>query len=112
MTVRRLLLGGAVVALAALAFGGLFLARRAATPDTYDAARRQSFMTACIADGGELVRPTCACVWDELVATVPFERYAAVDDELGPLVVAQPDTPLELPDDIGAIVRTCVEQAG
>ncbi len=112
MTGRRLLLVAAVVAFAAVAFGALFVARRAGTPDSYDARAEATFMDACVAEAGLAMRPTCRCIWDGLVATVPFDRYAAVDDELAPQVADHPaGTPLELPDDVGGIVRTCVEDA-
>ncbi|MEZ5206102.1 MAG: hypothetical protein R2690_03770 [Acidimicrobiales bacterium] len=112
MTGRRLVVVAAVVVLAAVAFGSLFAARRAGTPDSYDAGAEATFMDACVTEAGLAMRPTCRCIWDGLVASVPFERYAAVDDELAPQVADHPaGTPLELPDDVGGIVRSCVEAA-
>lgn len=112
MTRRRLLLlVTAVVVLAVVAFGGLFALRRSAQPDGYDEAVRAAFMADCVADGGEPVRVACGCVWDGLVATVPFDRFVEVDEQLAPLVATNPArTPLELPDDIGTLVRSCAER--
>ena len=108
---RRALTVAAVVAAAVVLFGALFALRRAGGPD-YDETVRENFLTVCVADGGEPVRPVCECVWEVMEAEIPFERFMEVDRLLAEQVASVPDgTPLDIPDDIGVIVRDCVESS-
>jgi hypothetical protein len=75
----------------------------------YDETTRANFMAACTAEGGDPVEPTCACIYDDLVATVPYERFAEVDDQLTQETAAAGE--LALPDDVAAIVDRCVAAA-
>jgi hypothetical protein len=101
---KPLMIAGAVVVVLAVV-----LLTRPADP-TYDDASRARFVDACIADGGEPTRSTCECVYDEIAATVPYDRFEAVSDELA-LQDSQkaPEEPLELPDDIQAMLDTCLQ---
>jgi hypothetical protein len=72
---------------------------------TYTAATERAFLDACTAEGGDDVATSCACLYDAIVADIPYERYREVSDEL---LEARPvDGPLPLPDDFEALVRTC-----
>ena len=75
----------------------------------YDQTTRANFMAACTAEGGDPVAPTCECIYDELVSTVPYERFVEVDEQL--TRVAAPEGDLSLPDDVAAIVEGCVAAA-
>jgi hypothetical protein len=95
---------GAVVVVAVI----VVLAVLAGRPSGYSDATRQQFLSACTADGGESVRDACTCVYDRMVAAVPYDRFTDVDQQLR----AQfPSTPvgeeLALPDDVQAIVVAC-----
>lgn len=72
----------------------------------YDDQTRDDFLAACTADGGDPVRPTCECIYDEMVATVPYDRFEEVDEQL-----TQQSGDLTLPDDVSAIVDGCVAAA-
>jgi hypothetical protein len=72
----------------------------------YDDATRQRFLDGCTADGGEPVRSACECLYDQIVATIPFERFSVVSGELTATTV-EPGAPLELPEDFQALVAGC-----
>lgn len=78
--------------------------------DDYDDAVRDRFLAACTAQGGEPVRDTCVCLYDRMVESVPFDRFELLDEKLAQEVEASPDGPIELPDDIQAMLDGCVAE--
>lgn len=74
---------------------------------TYDDATRSRFMDACTADGGDPVRGTCECIYDGIVASIPYDRFEDVDKLLREQAAS--NEKLVLPDDIDAIRRNCVK---
>ena len=100
---RRLpwyLAAAAVASVVAVAL--LVVLGRAEQPD-YGPDTRAEFLAACTEDGGAPVEPACRCIYDELVASVPYRSTAA---ELPAGV------PLEVPDDVQAIIEGCVARVG
>ncbi len=74
----------------------------------YGDATRQRFLAACTADGGADAQGPCGCIYDKLSATMPYDRFVDVDQQLK----AQfPSTPqgqaLSLPPDVQAAVDAC-----
>jgi len=101
---------GAVVAVAAIV--AVVILGRAELPD-YDDDTRAEFLAACTADGGAAVEPVCVCIYDELVAEVPYDRFALLDEQLRATAAELPEgLPLEVPDDIQAIIDGCVARVG
>ncbi len=85
-----------------------------ARPDdpTYDDASRERFLSACTADAGEPARSTCECLYDRIVATVPFDRFELISEDLEREAQGLPaDEPLPLPDDVQAMLDECVAAA-
>jgi hypothetical protein len=85
-----------------------------ARPDdpTYDDASRERFLSACTADAGEPVQSTCECLYDRIVATVPFDRFELISEDLEREAQGLPaDEPLPLPDDVQAMLDECVAAA-
>jgi hypothetical protein len=80
---------------------------------TYDDASRNRFLDACTADAGEPARSTCGCLYDRIQASVPYDRFELISDELRREAEGlPPDAPLELPDDVQAMLDECLaEQA-
>lgn len=104
---------GAAAAVVALAAAVTVVIVGRAEPLGYDGATRAEFMAACTADGGPPVEPVCGCIYDELVATVPYDRFALLDEQLRALTTDLPQAlPVELPDDVQAIVDGCVARVG
>jgi hypothetical protein len=105
-------LGAAAVVTAVVVAVAVVLVGRA-DPPTYSEASRAEFMAACTADGGPPVEPVCACIYDELVARVPYDRFALLDEQLRAVTPDLPQGfPVELPDDVQAIVDGCVVRVG
>ena len=98
-------LGGAAVVAIAVAVS----VTRDGSGSGYDETTRAKFMAACTAEGGDPVVPTCECIYDELVATVPYERFVEVDEQLTRVTALEGD--LTLPDDVAAVVDGCVAAA-
>lgn len=84
---------------------GVLIARHQPAP-TYDDASRQRFVDACSADGGDPVRDTCQCIYDEIVANIAYERFTGVDAQLRAQIAA--GQRVTLPDDIDAFRVDCV----
>jgi hypothetical protein len=85
-----------------------------ARPDdpTYDDASRERFLSACTADAGEPARSTCECLYDRIVATVPFDRFELISEDLEREAQGLPaEEPLPLPDDVQAMLDECVAAA-
>jgi len=87
------------------------LTRPESTTADYSDRDRSDFLAACTADGGEPVQGTCECIYDRLVEHVPYERYLEVDAQLAAQGSAN-GQPLELPDDVHAVVAGCVPASG
>jgi hypothetical protein len=79
---------------------------RDGSPAGYDETTRANFMAACTEEGGDPVEPTCACIYDEMAATVPYDRFTEVDEQLAQETATAGELPL--PDDVAAIVDRCV----
>lgn len=105
---RTILIATGAVTTFALAVVVVLVVSGRPEPD-YDDVSRSRFIEACTADGGEPVRGACECMYDGIVATIAYERFAEVDRELS--VGASSDTPVELPDDIESIRRDCVARS-
>jgi len=63
----------------------------------YTADRRADFVAACAPGASEAV---CRCFYDELAATVPYERFEEVDRAIRA-------DPTAIPDDIAALAAAC-----
>lgn len=100
---------GVLVVVVILAVTAALLLR---SPDGYTDADAKAFREACTAAGGDAVRSPCQCLYEKIVATVPYDRYRAVDRDLQAQRVAQPDSPISLPPDVDALRVACVTQIG
>ncbi len=87
----------------------VIVAVRPRPQSTYDDAVRERFLGACTAQGGEPVRDTCECFYDEIEQNVPFDRFELLDESLAVQTQSTvPDQALQLPDDINAMLQDCV----
>lgn len=80
-------------------------------PTGYTSDDQQKFMSACMAGGGEPVRSTCACIYDQLTSKVPYERYVTIDSELQSQRAADPNTSPRFPAEVEAIRADCVARS-
>lgn len=71
-----------------------------------------NFMAACTADGGDDVEPVCGCLYDEIVDTIPYDRFEEVNDALETERAADADASIQLPADFDEIRATCVDREG
>jgi hypothetical protein len=73
---------------------------------TYDEDVERAFVESCSADGGDDVEPVCECFYEGIASSIPYARYAEVNDEL---LASPPPSgePVELPDDFDEILREC-----
>ena len=77
-------------------------------PTEYRAENQEAFMAACV-DGpvdGIYQQRVCQCVYDEAEATMPFERFLEINDQLSDV-----DTAV-LPEDLVDLVAACVIEEG
>jgi hypothetical protein len=100
----------ALIALAALVIAAgvglvLVMADGDESPPTYTAATRDAFLEACTARGGDDVAEGCSCLYDAIVAEIPYEQYRAVSDEL--LEAPPASGPLPLPEEFDPLLRAC-----
>jgi hypothetical protein len=121
---------GAALAIAAITFAVvlaiILVVRRPApvpaAPD-YSDATRTAFLAACTGQD-TATAPTCACAYDKIRQTIPFDRYLALNAPSGttPGSPGSPDsigspgstvgtTPARLPDDLEVIVVGCIARA-
>jgi hypothetical protein len=70
--------------------------------DGYNATIERNFMDSCTADAepGEAV---CQCAYDELEATVPFDRFVEIDEELN-------ENPDARPQELVDILTECTSE--
>jgi hypothetical protein len=68
----------------------------------YTSERRDAFVQACANGAGADV---CRCYWDRLAATVPYDRFVALDRQIR-------KDPAAVPDDIAALAAACGVTAG
>lgn len=100
------IIGAAVAAVVVLVVVVVALVARPAPG--YGDATRQRFLAACTADGGADVQGACGCVYDKLSATMPYERFVDVDQQLKAQFPATPQgQALALPPDVQAAVDAC-----
>lgn len=97
----------AVGGLAAVAIVvGIILVSTSSGPTaTYDEATEQRFLASCTADGGDPVRPACQCLYSEIVASIPYERFVELSDQL--LDAEAAGEAFVLPPEIEALVPAC-----
>jgi hypothetical protein len=77
-------------------------------PTEYSSDNRDAFLAACVdpdADGLFQQR-LCLCAYEEAEASMPFERFREINEEL-----ESADAPT-LPDDLQAIVASCIIEEG
>lgn len=101
---RGWLLGG-VVALAVVAVVAVVVVLVVPSDPTYDDSTRQRFLDACIADGGDAVRPACECLYSSISETIPFDRFAEIDEDL--TRAREVGEPIVLPDDVAELLPAC-----
>jgi hypothetical protein len=78
-------------------------------PGGYNADDQQRFMSACMAKGGEPVRSVCGCIYDQLAAKVPYDRFVAIDQQLGEQRNhSSAGSDLQFPPEVEAIRADCV----
>jgi hypothetical protein len=99
---------GVLVAITAIVVA---FAVRPTPQDDYDDAVRDRFLAACTARGGDPVRETCMCFYDRIVAEVPFDRFELLDETLAIQTASTPDEPLQIPDDMEAMLDDCVAES-
>jgi len=84
---RRGVTAGVAVAISLVVFaavlGAIIVMRQPDEPSghTYDDQDRAAFLESCAA-GGEDTRSTCACAYDKIVQTVPYDRYVELNRQL------------------------------
>lgn len=102
----------AVILIAVILAGGvisLVASRRSAT---YTADDQQKFMAACTASGGEGVRSTCGCIYDQMSVKLPYDRFVAIDAELQSQRASEgADKALQFPSEVEAIRSDCVARS-
>jgi hypothetical protein len=92
------------------------IARPRAQSD-YDDAVRDRFIGACTEQGGDGVRDTCSCFYEQIQQNVPFDRFELLDESLATQLQLQEQTDtqgeaLALPEDISGMLDRCVEETG
>ena len=97
-TARRLAVSAAAVALAALT------GACAGGSQEYGRSTEVPFIAACAA-GQPDAGAVCKCTYDEIVKTIPFDRYLELDREMQ-------DNPEVVPDEIRTIAVDCGLKAG
>jgi hypothetical protein len=108
---RTILIVGALAVVAVVVAVFVAAAVRPRPQSEYDDATRERFLDACMTNGGEPVRDTCTCVYDQIVQTVPFDRFEVMDELLGAQLQAAPGQPLDLPDDVATMLQQCVSSS-
>lgn len=99
-----------VVLIAAVAIAA---AVRPRPQSDYDEAVRTRFVDACSAQGGDGVRDTCECFYGKVAETIPFDRFELLDETLAiQTSSAQPGQPLQMPEDVTALLQECVATTG
>jgi actin-like ATPase involved in cell morphogenesis len=74
--------------------------------DDYSPALRRSFVSTCVSQAdGSVTSEQCGCTYDKFEATVPFERFKEIDQELK-------DDPENPPQELVDIVQECVSPTG
>ena len=74
------------------------------TADGFTEANRDAFVTACTDPSVDdrLVRDVCECAYEQLAATLPYDRFVELEDTL------RIDSLAALPDDVAALIADCV----
>lgn len=74
----------------------------------YSAEDREKFMSACTAVGGDPVKNTCGCIYDQMSQKVPYERYVAIDADLQSQRATAENKALQFPPEVESIRATCI----
>jgi hypothetical protein len=70
--------------------------------DDYSPALRSSFVSTCVDQAdGSVTSEQCGCTYDKFEATVPFERFKEIDQQIK-------DDPTNPPQELIDIVQECV----
>jgi hypothetical protein len=105
----RWIVGSIVGVVLLVAVVAVVAAVRPRPQSDYDDAVHDRFLGACTAQGGEPVRDTCECLYGEIEQNVPFDRFELLDESLATQTQSTaPDQPLQLPDDVDAMLQDCV----
>jgi hypothetical protein len=77
------------------------------TPSGYTDEVEAEFVGACSASGGEA---TCQCAWDAIVEQIPFEDFAAMDQQIreDPTLATDPDALATNFPELQEIMTGCV----
>ena len=77
-------------------------------PNEYSDENRDAFLAACTDEGidGLYQLRVCQCAYDEAEATIPFERFREINDDL-----ADAEEPT-LPDDMLDVLAVCIIEEG
>jgi hypothetical protein len=82
--------------------GGTDTSDTTAVAEDYGPALRRSFVSTCVNQSdGSVTSEQCGCTYDKFEATVPFERFKEIDQELK-------DDPANPPQELIDIVQECV----
>lgn len=100
-----IVVAGILVAIVLVVLIAVIVGRR---PSGYSAEDKQMFLSACTAGGGDPVKDTCGCIYDQMSQKVPYERYVAIDAELQTQRAKSQNAPLQFPAEVEAIRVTCV----
>lgn len=93
------------VAVVAIVMGVVLVSRDSGPTATYDAGTEQRFLDSCTADGGDPVRPACQCLYNEIVAAIPYARFEELSEQL--VAASTAGEPFVLPSEIQALVPAC-----
>lgn len=72
------------------------------SPDT-----REAFIAACTTDGGDDVESVCVCWYDSITQSIPYDRYAEVNDQFLQQLEDDPGSMIAIPDDFEALLADC-----
>lgn len=77
-------------------------------PTEYSSENREAFLAACTdVDVDELFQQRlCLCAYEEAEASIPFERFREINEELGDADTAT------LPEDLLEVLASCVIEEG
>ena len=94
-----------------IAFGVVMLGLSACgteTPTEYSVDNQDAFMAACVdpAADGIFQQRVCLCVYEQSEATIPFDRFLEINEQLDD--VEEPG----LPDDLLELVSGCIIEEG
>jgi hypothetical protein len=71
--------------------------------DDYSGANRDAFVAACTSSevDDRLIRDVCECTWDRIEGSLPYPRFAEIEEAL------RLDTLAPLPDEVTDLIAEC-----